>query len=72
MLDANVHELCWVSHVSPTLAQHVLYDLGCKGVHVLSGDGEEYSEATCKHGIESSVVKIDGVNKQILILRQVL
>lgn len=39
-------------HVSPTLASHVLDDLACKGVAVLSGDSEEFAARTCQHGIE--------------------
>jgi tRNA threonylcarbamoyl adenosine modification protein (Sua5/YciO/YrdC/YwlC family) len=45
-------------HVSPTLAQHVIDDLGAKGVQVLDGDSL-HSEYTCLHGIESTVVKLD-------------
>jgi len=60
-------------HVSPTLAQHVLDDLGSKGVRVLDGDSV-HSSHTCLHGIESTVVKLgdasDGNKKQIMILRQ--
>lgn len=70
-------------HVSPTLSQHVLDDLGGKGVRVLDGDSE-HSAHTCLHGIESTVVKIDendcndsndssinnGMKRQITLLRQ--
>jgi tRNA threonylcarbamoyl adenosine modification protein (Sua5/YciO/YrdC/YwlC family) len=60
-------------HVSPTLAQHVLDDLGAKGVQVLDGDSL-HSAHTCLHGIESTVVKLDdsagGNLHQITILRQ--
>lgn len=57
-------------HVSPTRAEHVITDLGEKGVPVLFGDCDEYKEYTCAHGIESSVVKIDGSQNLIVILRQ--
>ena len=60
-------------HVSPTLAHHVLDDLGAKGVRVLDGDSDHSSD-TCLHGIESTVVKLgDSSNEnknQITILRQ--
>lgn len=57
-------------HVSPTTAEHVLYDLGEKNVHVLSGDNAENSSMTCQHGIESTVVKIDAAASRLLVLRQ--
>jgi tRNA threonylcarbamoyl adenosine modification protein (Sua5/YciO/YrdC/YwlC family) len=58
-------------HVSPTRAVHVLADLGEKGVHVLNGDTErEGDSAPCQFGIESTVAKIDGSKKQIMIFRQ--
>jgi tRNA threonylcarbamoyl adenosine modification protein (Sua5/YciO/YrdC/YwlC family) len=57
-------------HVSPTKFIHVLDDLGGKGVHVIDGDGDEYAAHTCLHGIESTVIKIDSVNKRIVMLRQ--
>lgn len=57
-------------HVSPTLASHVFDDLGSTGIYILSGDDEIYSKFTCLHGIESSVVKLNGIEEKLLILRQ--
>jgi L-threonylcarbamoyladenylate synthase len=57
-------------HVSPTRAQHVLDDLGGKGVRVLNGDTAEYQKYTCQHGIESTILKIDTMSSKIFILRQ--
>jgi L-threonylcarbamoyladenylate synthase len=57
-------------HVSPTRAQHVLDDLGGKGVRVLNGDTVEYQKFTCQHGIESTILKIDTPSSKIFILRQ--
>lgn len=57
-------------HVSPTMATHVIADLGEKDIHVLDGDtNDEISSLTCLHGIESTIVKIDSDSKQIKILR---
>jgi tRNA threonylcarbamoyl adenosine modification protein (Sua5/YciO/YrdC/YwlC family) len=62
-------------HVSPTTAAHVLADLGEKGVHILNGEAEGSltgvsPHLNCEFGIESSVVKIDEANKQLIIFRQ--
>ena len=58
-------------HVSPTRAQHVIDDLGEKGVRVLDGDSNEHlSGHTCLHGIESTVLKIDAEGSRVVILRQ--
>lgn len=61
-------------HVSPTTAQHVLADLGAKGVHALDGEhsrGDAVQKFdNCEFGIESSVVKIDAANEQLIIFRQ--
>ena len=62
-------------HVSPTRAAHVLLDLGDRGVHVLDGEyatrtSVEEAEMTCEHGIESTVVRIDGALRQLIIYRQ--
>ncbi len=67
-------------HVSPTRCSHVLADLGDKGVHVLDGEGsnsgnfeDESSDKktiSCEHGIESTVLKIDGANKKLIVFRQ--
>jgi len=57
-------------HVSPTRANHVLFDLAEKGVHVLDGDGDLYAPFTCQHGIESTVAKINGHMQQVQIFRQ--
>jgi hypothetical protein len=56
-------------HVSPTTAQHVVDDLGDKGVRVLDGDILN-SLVACEHGIESTVIKLDMAVKSILIMRQ--
>lgn len=55
-------------HVSPTQAQHVLDDLASHGIHVL--DGDHIRTETCKHGIESTVIKLDHAAKVIHVLRQ--
>ena len=57
-------------HVSPTRAEHVMSDLGSKDVWVLDGDTLDLSEDTCRHGIESTVVKIDAARSTLVILRQ--
>lgn len=58
-------------HVSPTLASHVLDDLGEKGVQVIDGDDSSINTIKpCEHGIESTVVKIDINSNRLLILRQ--
>lgn len=61
-------------HVSPTRAAHVLADLGVKGVHVLHGESEllsnDKSSVPCEFGIESTVLKVDGEKKQLIIFRQ--
>jgi len=54
-------------HVSPTRAQHVIDDLGDKGVRVLNGDNNDKS---CNLGIESTVAKISGIDKYVHIFRQ--
>lgn len=56
-------------HVSPTLASHVLDDLGSKGVRVLNGDVSDRVFA-CEHGIESTVIKFNIEDKTVIILRQ--
>lgn len=53
-------------HVSPTRAQHVIDDLGNKGVRVLNGDNHK----SCDLGIESTVAKISGIDKCVHIFRQ--
>lgn len=58
-------------HVSPTKATHVVRDLGDKGIHVINGDTiAETEESSCKHGIESTVIKIDYPLREIHIYRQ--
>lgn len=57
-------------HVSPTRAEHVIKDLGNRGVHVINGDSEEYLSHTCVHGIESTVAKLDVEKKTVFVLRQ--
>ncbi len=65
-------------HVSPTRAEHVLVDLAEKGVRVLNGEsslgsisssGAEKVES-CKFGIESTVIKLEGAGNRIAIFRQ--
>lgn len=50
-------------HVSPTSAQHVLDDLGAHDIAVLDAPG-------CSVGIESTVARIDGPGREVLILRR--
>lgn len=59
-------------HVSPTRAVHVIDDLGDKSIHVLDSnfDGNSTNNTACKHGIESTVIKINKELKQINIFRQ--
>ena len=59
-------------HVSPTRAMHVIDDLGDKNIHVLESniDGNSMNDTACKHGIESTVIKINKEMKQINIFRQ--
>jgi L-threonylcarbamoyladenylate synthase len=58
-------------HVSPTRAAHVLADLGDKGVMVLDGEAAGREEApSCVHGIESTVLKIDGERQRLRVFRQ--
>jgi len=59
-------------HVSPTRAMHVIDDLGDKDIHVLESnfDGNSMNDTACKHGIESTVIKINKELKQINIFRQ--
>jgi len=54
-------------HVSPTSHLHVLHDLGNHNISILNGDSVE---TTCKHGIESTVCKIDIENKELVIFRR--
>eukprot|EP00607_Mallomonas_marina_P000390 CAMPEP_0182434998 /NCGR_PEP_ID=MMETSP1167-20130531/72979_1 /TAXON_ID=2988 /ORGANISM="Mallomonas Sp, Strain CCMP3275" /LENGTH=449 /DNA_ID=CAMNT_0024625495 /DNA_START=298 /DNA_END=1647 /DNA_ORIENTATION=+ len=56
-------------HVSPTRAQHVLDDLGDKGVAVLDGESAAGITDTCEHGIESTVLKIDSERRLLVVLR---
>jgi L-threonylcarbamoyladenylate synthase len=59
-------------HVSPTRAEHVLADLGAKGVRVLNGESSSHSleDSPCQFGIESTVLKLDGANHCATIFRQ--
>jgi len=59
-------------HVSPTLASHVMNDLGDSPIAILDGDGEEAEAraSTCEHGIESTVCKIDAEAKCLIVYRQ--
>lgn len=57
------------AHVSPTRAVHVLNDLGMHDIHVIDGDNDAYQLDTCKHGIESTVLKINEYEKALQIYR---
>ena len=65
-------------HVSPTSASHVLQDLGQHDIFVVDGgmvgrgdDGGGGGSATdCSVGIESTVAKIDAVEKKIILFRR--
>jgi L-threonylcarbamoyladenylate synthase len=57
-------------HVSPTRCEHVVADLGDRGIHVVDGDSPEHLQHTCVHGIESTVAKIDIGKKVVFLLRQ--
>eukprot|EP00608_Synchroma_pusillum_P003233 CAMPEP_0198428262 /NCGR_PEP_ID=MMETSP1452-20131203/6443_1 /TAXON_ID=1181717 /ORGANISM="Synchroma pusillum, Strain CCMP3072" /LENGTH=396 /DNA_ID=CAMNT_0044148653 /DNA_START=37 /DNA_END=1227 /DNA_ORIENTATION=+ len=57
-------------HVSPTTAQHVVEDLGGRGVRVLDGgDGGGEAGGSCSVGIESTVVKVDAERMVLAVLR---
>lgn len=65
-------------HVSPTTAQHVFNDLGNHDIAILKGEekmeGEDSAEKnimeTCSVGIESTVAKVDGETKTVIIFRR--
>jgi len=59
-------------HVSPTMAKHVLADLGDRGVKVLNGEDkrEAFMVKPCEFGIESTVVKIEEETKKVIVLRR--
>ena len=62
-------------HVSPTTAQHVYEDLGGHSIAIIDGESQQpgdngSTEATCNVGIESTVAKVDGVSKKIIIFRR--
>lgn len=60
-------------HVSPTRSSHVLDDLGEKGVRVLDGEGERVGDEkvfSCEFGIESTVIKLEPLLRQVSIFRQ--
>jgi len=59
-------------HVSPTSASHVIADLRDKA-HVLNGEygqAEDDINATCRFGIESTVVKLDSRSSELRVYRQ--
>lgn len=60
-------------HVSPTSASHVIADLGEKA-YILNGECggalAEDKNATCRFGIESTVVKLDSHSSELRIYRQ--
>mmetsp|Transcript_14172 Transcript_14172/g.43427 ORF Transcript_14172/g.43427 Transcript_14172/m.43427 type:complete len:525 (-) Transcript_14172:680-2254(-) len=53
-------------HVSPTKPEHVMSDLGESRVFVLRDE----PGASCEIGIESTVLKIDEENRQLVLLRR--
>jgi L-threonylcarbamoyladenylate synthase len=55
-------------HVSPTTAAHVMTDLGESNIYIL--DTERGDATTCSVGIESTVCKIDGDNKELVLFRR--
>lgn len=64
-------------HVSPTLASHVLHDLGDQPITVVDGEaavgcsgGPVSSGATCQVGIESTVVKLSPSGRGLLVYRR--
>eukprot|EP01040_Poterioochromonas_malhamensis_P013089 gene13089-14358_t len=58
-------------HVSPTRADHVLSDLGEKGVNVVNGESSEHCyDPPCQFGIESTVLKLEGSHNRATIFRQ--
>ena len=69
-------------HVSPTRPEHVMDDLGAHDILVLNPDSTQQQQqqqrrkrqsaapTTCNVGIESTVVKVDAANKQLLLLRR--
>lgn len=66
-------------HVSPTRPEHVMADLGAHPIFVLMPEGEAATtagssgaaaETCCDVGIESTVLKVDAVNRELLLLRR--
>jgi len=61
-------------HVSPTLAAHVVKDLGHStvggGIAVIDNDNSSASTASCGVGIESTVAKIDADAHEIVVFRR--
>ena len=58
-------------HVSPTTAKHVIADLGDKDVRILNGESDMIDDnINCEYGVESTVLKIDGANRRLILLRQ--
>ena len=57
-------------HVSPTTAQHVYQDLGNHDIAIIDGENDISSVATCSIGIESTVAKVDGKAKKVILFRR--
>jgi len=58
-------------HVSPTMAAHVAADLGESDITILNGDNDErYTDWTCKHGVESTVCKLDAAAGELVVYRR--
>lgn len=58
-------------HVSPTRATHVLADLGHADIAVIDGDSKELlADETCRHGIESTVCKVDSEQQRLIVYRR--
>ena len=59
-------------HVSPTLASHVMSDLGNCDIAIMDGEDrrEIFAVPACEFGIESTIVKINEPSRELVILRR--
>ena len=62
-------------HVSPTTAAHVAADLGAADIAILDAEGGDegrglFDGETCRHGIESTVCKVDGAAAELVVYRR--
>lgn len=55
-LRLEPHDAFSCRHVSPTKAGHVMADLSASPMLII--DGDEATDHTCRHGIESTVCKV--------------